>query len=237
MTTQPSLMALVGKPKLKDAFEQAVKANIDRIMQDPRQPELAEQMKSIEELSTERSRQNIITLSQFQPYFVLFGATDTKDLDVEVKRSRQRLFEQYVKTVINPQQITIILSDDRKLVVGVHDRILIKLQSADGSDEVARLDGIIISNQKRNRGDDAGRAMDGLATEVAIANDVRNNPEQTAKNFLDSVLVSVIQKKLQEAIDAGHVGFPFEGPSSSGESDHMDDPSDNPDDGGMVELV
>lgn len=208
----PSALSLVGNLSQAELFERLREENEKRIEQDPSCVLLAEQMRDIRGFAAERTRQNIITIGQFRPYLSLFDATEKKDLSPEVLRQRRQLFAEYTAKVINPQEITIIVSEDREWVVGTHDRIIRPLASVDSSDETAALTGSIILNQERKRMESAGRGLDSFGSRFARSNSAENNEEQVKKIYLDSILVAVIQKELNLALAAGKPGIPFAKP-------------------------
>lgn len=209
-TELPESFGLVGKPDKRKDFESFREENEKRIASDPGCALLAEQMRDIRKFSAERGKQNVITLSMFQPYIGLFDPTPKTDLSPEVVRQRRILFNQYAETVINPQEITIILSDDKKWVVGAHDRILRPTATVEPTDSNATLAGTIISNQERKRDGAAGRGLDSFGAQFSMANHADNNPEQVKKVYLDSVLISVIQKELNMAIEKNLPGIPWD---------------------------
>ena len=212
MTQQPSLMSLIGQPSRSKEFEELVASNTARIMADESQPDLQKQLSNMAELVSTRNKQNIITQSQCMPYLELFGRTDVTDVSVEDRHRRRLLFDRYVKTLINPQEITIILSEDRKFVVGVHDRIFRKIKSANPGEETLRINATIQMQQERKNADAAGAGAKELAAEVARANTGLTNDADIRKTTLDSVLVRVIQKRIEQAHKMGLPGAPYEEP-------------------------
>lgn len=212
MTEHLSLMSLIGQPSRSKEFEDLVESNTARIMADESQPDLKKQLTNMSELVTARNKQNIITQSQFMPYLELFGRTDVDDVSIEDRHRRRLLFDRYIKTLINPQEITIILSDDRKFVVGVHDRIFRKIKSANPGEETLRINATIQMQQERKNADAAGVGAKELAAEVARANTGAANDADIRKTTLDSVLVRVIQKRIEQAHTMGLPGAPYEEP-------------------------
>ena len=206
-----SMMNLIGIPARESEFKKLVAENEKRIMEDDSQPVLQQQLKGMAEVVKERSKQNVITYSQFRPYYELFGRTDVTDVSVDDRNRRRVLFEAYLK-VINPQEITIILSDDRKFVVGAHDRIFRKIASANPGEETLRINATIQTQQERNNAEAAGNAAQDLAAEVAKANRNETYGASIAKTTMDSILVDRIQKMIVKAQEAGLPGAPYEEP-------------------------
>lgn len=215
MSNTKSLMLTMGDRTQEAVFRQLVDDNETRIMNDPMLPELQNNLKGMNELVKERSKQNILTYSQFLPYLELFGREDVKGLSPEVRIERRKLLAHYYKNVINPQEITIILSDDRKWVVGVHDVIFRKVQSANPGQETLRINATMEIQQQRKNQQAAGMAAMDLGAEVITANDAANNSPMVVKSTMDSVLVRVIQDRIIKAQEMGLPGTPYELPGKA----------------------